>query len=326
MSKYILVAGGAGYIGSHTCKMLSENGFTPVVYDNLSSGHEYATKYGEFVKGDIHDSELLAKTFQKYKPVAVVHFAAFIQVGESVANPSMYYHNNVVGTLNLLDAMIKADVKKIVFSSTAAVYGIPKSVPIDEEQLKAPINPYGASKLMMEQIMDDYDNAYGLKSVRLRYFNASGASDSGDIGENHTPESHLIPVILRASINKSSFNLMGDDYNTPDGTCVRDYIHVDDLAQAHLKSLEYLIGGGETNYFNLGTGNGYSCKEVLQMAEKVVGNKIDVIMAPRRAGDPDQLVASSQKARDVIGFNPKRSDLETIIQTAYDWHMKKKNL
>ncbi len=326
MEKYILVTGGAGYIGSHVCKLLSKSGYTPVVYDNLSSGHEYATKFGEFVQGDLHDIKLLDQVCKKYKPQAVIHFAAYIQVGESVKNPSIYYENNVVGTLRLLDTMIKNEIKHIVFSSTAAVYGMPKTVPIDENAIKAPINPYGASKQMMEQIMDDYNTAYGLKSVRLRYFNASGASRDGDIGENHTPETHLIPVILRAALHDLSFNLMGDDYDTPDGTCIRDYIHVDDLAKAHLLSLEYLLKGGETNYFNLGTGKGYSCKEILLAAEKVVGKKIKVNYVARRAGDPSQLIASPKKAEAVLGFTTQHSDLNNIIQSAYDWHKTKKNL
>ena len=321
----ILVTGGAGYIGSHCVMALLESGKDVVIFDNLSTGHietvETLSKYGnvEFVKGDLLNQNDIDSVFKKYEIEAVVHFAAFSQVGESVKNPKKYYINNVVGTINLLSAMLDNNVKKIVFSSTAATYGEPKYIPIDEKHPQEPINPYGQTKLMIEKIMDDYDRAYGLKSVRLRYFNVAGADSKIRIGEWHDPETHLIPNILKSTFSAGKpFEMYGNDYNTKDGTCVRDYINVEDLAQAHLLALGYLNNGGETNFFNLGTNDGNTVKEVFSTCEKVTNQKIQVRQMPRREGDPASLVADNNKAKDVLGWNPKNT-LNHSIETAYNW-------
>lgn len=327
----ILVTGGAGYIGSHCVMALLEKGFDVVVYDNLSTGHletiNKLKKYGKlsFVQGDLLHESYLKSLFKQYSIDAVIHFAAFSQVGESVINPKKYYVNNVVGTLNLLNSMVEYNVKKIVFSSTAATYGEPEYIPIDEKHPQNPINPYGQSKLMIEKIMDDYDKAYGLKSVRLRYFNVAGADSKNRIGEWHEPETHLIPNVLKSTFSGGkAFEMYGNDYDTKDGTCVRDYINIEDLINAHLLALNYLNNGGKTNYFNLGTKEGNSVKEVFNACEKITGKNIDVKLMPRRDGDPASLVANNDKAMQELDWLPIKS-LEDSIRTAYIWEIKKSN-
>lgn len=326
----ILVTGGAGYIGSHCVLALLKEGFTVHIFDNFSTGHketvETLKKYGTltYSEGDLQNKTDIKKVFENNKIDAVVHFAAFSQVGESVKNPQKYYQNNVCGTLNLLEAMLENDVKKIVFSSTAATYGEPVYTPIDENHPQLPINPYGQTKLMIERIMDDYDKAYGLKSVRLRYFNVAGADSDGRVGEWHTPETHLVPNILKSSFGDGkTFEMYGDDYDTKDGTCVRDYINVEDLAQAHILALKYLNNGGETNFFNLGTQEGTTVKEVFDVCEQVIGKSIPVKKMPRREGDPAILVADNTKAKNELGWEPKNS-FEHSVKTAYEWEIKLK--
>lgn len=322
----ILVTGGAGYIGSHTVRELRERGMDVVVYDNLSTGHIEAIGDTPFVKGDLFDVELLRKTFRDYKVDSVIHFAAYSLVGESMTNPAKYYHNNVAGTLSLLDAMIAEDVKYLVFSSSAATYGDCGDGLITEESPQNPTSVYGQTKLMMEQFMQDYDKAYGMKYVALRYFNAAGAHISGEIGEAHNPESHLIPLILQVPNGKrEQINIFGEDYPTHDGTCIRDYIHVTDLADAHIKALEYLKNGGKSTHYNLGNGNGFSVKEVIDMVEKVVGKPVKRCIAERRAGDPASLVASSEKIQRELGWQPRFANLEDIVATAWKWHSTHKN-
>lgn len=317
----ILVTGGAGYVGSHACKRLAAAGYTPVAYDNLSGGHRWAVQWGPLEEGEIGDKTRLEAVFVEYQPVAVMHFAGLIQVGESVAKPALYYRTNVADTLTLLDAMLAHDVTRIVFSSSAAVYGSPDTVPIDERSRKEPINPYGMTKRLAEQIFDDFGPAYGLRHVSLRYFNAAGADPDGEIGEAHDPETHLIPIILQAaSGRRASLDIYGTDYPTPDGTAVRDYVHVSDLADAHLAALEYLVGGGASECLNLGTGAGYSVREVIAAAEKVCGVPIPVQEKARRAGDPPALVAAADRVQDVLGWRPSRSDLGQIVETAWHWH------
>ena len=327
----ILVTGGAGYIGSHCVMALLENNNDVVIFDNLSTGHietvQTLQKYGnvEFQQGDLTNFDDINSVFKNFNIEKVVHFAAFSQVGESVVNPQKYYINNVCGTINLLRAMLENNVKKIVFSSTAATYGEPVYIPIDEKHPQNPINPYGQSKLMIEKIMDDYNKAYELKSVRLRYFNVAGADLKSRIGEWHDPETHLIPNILKSTFNNGkTFQMFGDDYGTKDGTCVRDYIKVEDLAQAHLLALKYLDEGGETNFFNLGTNDGNTVKEVFTACEKVTQKDIPVEMKPRRAGDPASLVADNNKAKENLNWNPKHT-LEESIQSAYTWEEKLQN-
>ena len=321
----ILVTGGAGYIGSHCVLALLNRGLDVVIFDSLETGHietvttlknvDSAGKVVDFVKGDLKNLDDIE---------SVIHFAALSLVGESVKEPQKYYYNNVYGTLNLLNAMLSHNVKKIVFSSTAATYGEPEYTPIDENHPQNPINPYGNTKLMVEKIMDDYSKAYDLKSVRLRYFNVAGADSQARVGEWHEPETHLIPNILKSTLGSGkTFELYGEDYPTKDGTCVRDYINVEDLAQAHILALEYLNNGGDTNYFNLGTKQGDTVKEVFTACEKVTEQKIPVNMMPRRAGDPASLVADNTKAKTVLGWIPKNS-LEDSIKTAYSWVLKNK--
>ena len=321
----ILVTGGAGYIGSHCVMALLEQNNDVVIFDNLSTGHietvETLKKYGpvEFQKGDLTNFDDINSVFKNYDIDKVVHFAAFSQVGESVVNPQKYYINNVCGTINLLRAMLENNVKKIVFSSTAATYGEPVYIPIDEKHPQNPINPYGQTKLMIEKIMDDYDKAYDLKSVRLRYFNVAGADSKSRIGEWHDPETHLIPNILKSTFNNGkTFQMFGDDYDTKDGTCVRDYINVEDLAQAHLLALKYLDNGGETNYFNLGTNDGNTGKEVFSACEKVTEKTIPVEIKPRRAGDPASLVADNRKAKESLTWKPQHT-LDESMASAYSW-------
>ena len=324
----ILVTGGAGYIGSHCVLALLKQNYDVVVFDSLDTGHietiETLSKFGNltFIKGNLQNLEDIENVFKTHKIDAVIHFAAFSQVGESVKNPQKYYYNNVFGTLNLLNAMLNHNVKKIVFSSTAATYGEPEYVPIDEKHPQMPINPYGNSKLMVERIMDDYDKAYGLKSVRLRYFNVAGADKDCNIGEFHEPETHLIPNILKSTFSGGkTFEMYGQDYDTKDGTCVRDYINIEDLISAHLLALKYLNEGGNTNFFNLGTNDGNSVKEVFGECEKVTGKDIPVKQMPRRAGDPATLVADNTKAKQILNWLPQ-NNLENSIQTAYRWEQK----
>lgn len=326
----ILVTGGAGYIGSHTVISLLNAGYDVVIFDNLELGHKEIVeslenikstgRVADFIQGDLKNIDDIKSVFEKHKNIeAVVHFAAYSQVGESVSNPQKYYYNNVFGTMNLLNAMLEYNVKNIVFSSTAATYGNACYTPIDELHPQSPINPYGKTKLMIENIMDDYDRAYGLKSVRLRYFNVAGADSKSRVGEWHDCETHLIPNILKSTFSGGKvFEMYGTDYDTKDGTCVRDYINVEDLANAHVLALKYLKNGGETNFFNLGTQEGNSVKEVFDSCEKVTQKKILLKEMPRRAGDPPILVAANTKAKQVLGWRPEKT-LEQSIKTAYDW-------
>ena len=317
----ILVTGGAGYIGSHTVRELRDRGMDCVVYDNLVTGHIEAVGDAPFVKGDIFDKELLLKTFAEYKVDSVVHFAAYSQVGESMAHPAKYYRNNVAGTLSLLDAMLEGGVKYLVFSSSAATYGESGEGLITEDSPQRPTSVYGQTKLMMEQFMADFDRAYGMRYVALRYFNAAGAHKSGEIGEAHDPESHLIPVILQAALGvRDHIGIYGDDYPTRDGTCIRDYIHITDLADAHIRALEYLKNGGKSTYYNLGNGNGFSVKEVIETARRVTGRAIPARVEGRRPGDPATLVASSEKIKRELGWDPKYDSLEEIVASAWKWH------
>ena len=320
----ILVTGGAGYIGSHFVLSVLGKGENVVVFESLETGHietiETLKRYGilKFIHGNLKNLDEIRGVFLVNKAIkAVVHFAAYSQVAESMKNPQKYYYNNVYGTLNLLNAMLEFGVKKLVFSSTAAVYGEPEYTPIDEKHPQNPINPYGNSKLMIERILDDYDKAYGLKSVRLRYFNAAGADSKARIGEWHEPETHLIPNILKAEKDKS-FKMFGTDYDTKDGTCVRDYINVEDLTEAHIKALKYLMEGGTTSCFNLGTSNGSSVKEVFKVCEEIKGESIPVEVLPRRNGDPAILVADNKKALELLDWKPEK-DLKDSIRTAYNW-------
>lgn len=319
----VLVCGGAGYIGSHVNKQLNKEGYETVVLDNLICGHREAVKWGYFVQGDLKNIDEIEAVFQKYKIDAVLHFAAYAYVGESVENPEKYYYNNVSNTLNLLQIMKRYGCNKIIFSSTCATYGEPKKVPITENMFQNPINPYGASKLMVEQIFKDYSKAYGLKFVVLRYFNAAGADPEGEIGESHTPETHLIPLVLDAASGKrQDIKIFGTDYDTLDGSCVRDYIHVYDLATAHLSALHYLEDGKESDFFNLGNALGTSVLEVVKSVKKVTGREFTVTMAGRRAGDPAKLVGSSQKAQKVLGWKPIYGEIDAIVEHAWKWHEK----
>lgn len=317
----ILVTGGAGYIGSHTVRALQKAGHTPIVLDNLSRGHVESLPAGvEFINMDIADPALV--NLLKEKQIdGVMHFAAHSQVGESMTNPVIYYENNVVGSFHLIESVRQAGVKYFVFSSTAAVYGEPEVVPIKEDARLAPTNVYGRTKLMIEQMLQDYSQIYGLRYVVLRYFNAAGADSSGEIGEDHTPETHLIPLILEAALGKRpNITIFGTDYDTADGTCVRDYIHVNDLASAHILSMEYLRDGGASNYFNLGSGNGFSVKEIVDTTKTVTGVDFPVAIGERRAGDPGTLIASSEKAQTVLGWKPVHSDVTQVIKDAWQWH------
>ena len=323
MKAKILVCGGAGYIGSHMVRQLVADGYEVVVFDNLSQGHREAVGDVRLVKGDLLDREALTAVFAEQRFDAVYHFAALIAVGESVLAPDLYYRNNVTGTLNLLDAMRMAGVSKLVFSSTAAIFGNPQTELITEDHPKAPLNPYGRSKLMIEQVLEDYAKAFGMNSVCFRYFNAAGAHPSGEIGEAHDPETHLIPNVLLAALGeRDGLEIFGDDYDTRDGTCIRDYIHVDDIASAHLKALGYMAANPGAHVFNLGNGNGFSNKEVLDAAVRVIGKnrEIPYRIGPRRAGDAAVLVADSGHARDALGWAPSTPDIEDIIQTAWNWH------
>lgn len=321
----ILVTGGAGYIGSHTCKALAYAGFTPITYDNLVHGHEWAVKWGPLEKGDVLDVDRLSRVIRAYEPVAVIHFAAFAYVGESVENPDKYYVNNVVGTLTLLNAMRKNGVDKIVFSSTCATYGIPETIPISEDAPQRPINPYGSSKLMIEKILADYGNAYGLKSASLRYFNAAGADPDGELGETHEPETHLIPLVLDAASGKRPHvTIYGDDYSTPDGTCIRDYVHVSDLADAHVAAMERLDSGVARRY-NLGTGRGYSVLEVIEAARHLAARDFTVLKGARRPGDPAWLIADATRANRDLEWKPLYTNIGDMVGTAWAWLNKSVN-
>ncbi|MBD2104253.1 UDP-glucose 4-epimerase GalE [Leptolyngbya sp. FACHB-261] len=323
----VLVTGGAGYIGSHAVLALQQVGFEVVILDNLVYGHADLVKSAlkvELVQGDTNDRALLDSLFTSRSFDAVMHFAAYAYVGESVSDPAKYYRNNVVGTLTLLEAMVAAGIQSFVFSSTCATYGVPQQVPIPEEHPQSPINPYGMSKLMVEQMLNDFDHAYGLRSVRFRYFNAAGAEPQGRLGEDHQPETHLIPLVLQTALgHRDSISVFGTDYETPDGTCIRDYIHVTDLAQAHVQGLEYLLRGGKTEVFNLGNGQGYSVREVIDAAQAVTGREIKVVEAERRPGDPAMLVGSSEKARRTLGWQPQYPELAVILQHAWQWHLQR---
>ena len=317
----ILVTGGAGYIGSHACKALAANGFQPVVYDSLVRGHRSLVKWGDLVVGDLHDAETLAGVFRRYQPAGVLHFAAFAYVGESVAHPQKYFHNNVGGSLQLLRVLLEHGAPPIVFSSSCATYGIPRSLPITETSEQDPTNPYGLTKLIVEKILRAYSEAYGLRAMILRYFNACGADPAGEIGELHDPEPHLIPRALEAAAgNLEALEIFGTDYPTRDGTCIRDYIHVSDLAEAHVAALRLLLAGSETRALNLGIGTGFTVREVIRAAERVTGRTVTVQESPRRPGDPPELVANSSLAATVLGVRPRFTNIEEMIQTAWAWH------
>lgn len=317
----ILVIGGAGYIGSHCCKKLWSVGFNPIVLDNLVYGHKENVKWGQLIVADISDEKKLCELFSTLDISAVIHFAAFAYVSESITDPSKYYVNNLCNTVNLLNCMLKHDVYNLIFSSSCAIYGDPKYVPINEEHPKLPINPYGKSKLMVESILEDYRHAYGLNYINLRYFNAAGADLDVEIGENHNPETHLIPLVLDvASGKRTSVKVFGNDYQTLDGTCVRDYIHVSDLADAHIQAMQILLESGESNSFNLGTGEGHSVLEIMHAAELVIGKKIPFEIHPRREGDPPALVATNAKALSYLRWNPRITSIKEIITTAWKWH------
>jgi len=317
----VLITGGAGYIGSHTAAELIDAGEETVIIDNLQKGHKDAVLGGKLYIGDLRDDEFLDKVFRENDIMEVIHFAADSLVGESMENPLKYYDNNVISTINLMKKMKQYNVKRIVFSSTAAVYGEPKSVPITEEHITNPTNTYGETKLAVEKAMQWVDKAYGIKFISLRYFNASGAHPNGLIGEDHRPESHLIPLILKAALSKNPvINVFGDDYDTPDGTCIRDYIHVMDLAQAHILALKKIRNNGKSSIYNLGNGKGFSVNEVIEIAREVTGVNIKAELTNRRSGDPAVLIASSDKAREELNWIPKYDDLKTIIATAWEWH------
>jgi len=317
---YILIVGGAGYIGSHVNKLLNMKGYLTIVFDNLIYGHRAFVKWGEFILGDLADKEQIRLCFKRYPVRAVMHFSAYAYVGESVTDPARYYFNNLANTLNLLDVMREFDVKYFIFSSTCATYGIPRYLPITEDHPQSPINPYGRSKLMVEEILKDYDKAYGFKHVNLRYFNAAGSDPDGEIGESHDPETHLIPLVLDVAGGKrENVKIFGTDYETHDGTCIRDYIHVMDLADAHILALEYLFNGGGSQAFNLGNGKGFSVREVINTAKKVTGKEIKTVEWDRREGDPSVLVGSAKKSRNILKWEPQFDELEVIIETAWKW-------
>ena len=320
----ILICGGAGYIGSHINKELHKEGYETVVFDNLVYGHKEAVKWGNFVQGDLAKEADIESVFQKYKIDAVFHFAAYAYVGESVEEPEKYYLNNVANTLNLLKVMRKYGCNKFIFSSTCATYGEPDRVPITEDMPQRPINPYGATKLMIERILRDYKQAYGLEFVVLRYFNAAGADPEGEIGESHSPETHIIPLVLDAAGGqRPDIKVFGTDYDTPDGSCIRDYIHVTDLATAHVLALHHLEQGKGSDFFNLGNEKGTSVLEVIESVKRVTDREFNVVMAPRRAGDPAMLVGGSAKAKSVLGWKPLYADIDSIVKHAWYWHEKK---
>jgi UDP-glucose-4-epimerase GalE len=321
MATHVLVTGGAGYIGSHAAKALAKAGYVPVTYDSLVYGHREAVRWGPFVEADLADKRSLIDAMRRYEIRAVMHFAAFAYVGESMTKPQLYFHNNVGNTLTLLDAMLEAEIRRIVFSSTCATYGTPEKVPMDEATPQRPINPYGETKLMMERALYWYGEAYGIRSVSLRYFNAAGADPDGETGEAHDPETHLIPLVLDAALGRRpEVQVFGTDYPTRDGTAIRDYIHVTDLADAHVKAIQHLEAGGETTAINLGTGEGHTVKEVIEAVERVTGRKVPRREVGRRAGDPPSLVADARRAGAVLSWRPRMSDLDSIVRTAWSWH------
>ena len=316
----ILVTGGAGYVGSHAARMLAAAGHEVWVYDNLSLGHRQAVAGGRLIEGDLHDGELIEQVLREKSIDAVMHFAALTLVGESVSDPARYYRNNVLGAFSLLEAMRRAGVQRFIFSSTTATYGEPETIPITEEEPQQPINPYGYTKLVVEKVLADYASAYGLAYAALRYFNAAGAHPDGDLGEDHDPETHLIPIVLQVALGqRDQITIFGSDYATPDGTCVRDYVHVDDLAQAHLAALDRLQEG-QGLHLNLGTGRGNSVREIVEASRAVTGCEIPVVEGERRPGDPPILVADASRARTVLDWEPRYTDIQQIIQTAWDWH------
>jgi UDP-glucose 4-epimerase len=320
----ILVTGGAGYIGSHVVKRLGERGYGILVYDNLSQGHREMVTGGRFIEGDLSEPVRLEGLLREHGVTAVMHFAAHSLVGESEVDPQKYYLNNVVNTIHLLDAMLKAGVRRIVFSSSAAVYGEPLGVPIEEDHPTEPTNVYGQTKLIVEHVLKKYTSVYGLEYASLRYFNAAGADEGGALGEDHKPESHLIPLVLDVALGrKEAVTIFGTDYDTPDGTCIRDYIHVNDLAEAHILALESLVGKGRSSVFNLGNGRGFSVREVIRTAERVTGKRIVTMEGNRRQGDPARLVASSVRIMEQLGWRPALADLETIVATAWNFHRRR---
>ncbi|MBM4350128.1 MAG: UDP-glucose 4-epimerase GalE [Deltaproteobacteria bacterium] len=320
----ILIVGGAGYIGSHVNKLLTKKGFETVIFDNLSRGHRGFVKWGELFEGDLLNIDQLRSCFENRRIEAVMHFSAFALVEESVLQPETYYRNNVIGTLNLLQVMREFGVKHFIFSSTCATYGHPEKIPIPEDHPQNPINPYGWTKLLVEQVLKDYDRAYGLKHINLRYFNAAGADPEGDIGELHQPETHLIPLVIEAAMGlRQEIRIFGTDYPTRDGTCIRDYIHVMDLADTHIRALQYLMDKNRSDSFNLGNGNGHSVREVIEAVRKVSQKDFKVVEAGRREGDPPVLISSSKKAIETLKWKPQYEDLETIIETAWQWHNQK---
>jgi len=321
----VLVTGGAGYIGSHTAKVLARSGFEPIVLDNLSTGHRWAVKWGPLIEGDLGDSTLIREVIKTHRVQAVVHFAGFAYVGESMQRPRQYFRNNVTYTLRLLDAMTDSWVKHIVFSSSCATYGIPTSIPIREEQVQTPINPYGESKRMVERILAWYGEAYGLRWTALRYFNAAGADPDGELGEDHSPETHLIPLAIQAALGeKPALDIYGTDYPTPDRTAIRDYTHVMDLAEAHVAALRHMLKSHENAAINLGTGSGHSVRQVVGAVERVSRRRVPIQEVKRRAGDPPELVADPAKARELLGWQPRHSSLENIVQTAWNWHISRR--
>lgn len=321
MSLKTLVTGGAGYIGSHTCKALAAAGHTPVVLDNLSTGHRWAVKWGPLVVADIADRSRVKSAVKEFGIGAVIHFAAHAYIGESVRKPQKYFDNNVTKTLALLDTLLEAGISKVVLSSSCATYGVPQKLPISEDDAQQPINPYGESKLFVEKVLYWYEVAYGIRHMNLRYFNAAGADPDGEIGEDHDPETHLIPLVIAAAQGVNpTFEIFGTDYDTADGTAVRDYVHVCDLARAHVNALDYLVAGGHSASVNLGTGCGHSIREVISAVETISGRAVPVVEGPRRPGDPATLIANPQLGQTVLSWTPDKSDLQTIVRTAWHWH------
>ena len=323
LGQTILVTGGAGYIGSHVCKSLAAEGFNPVAVDCLSHGHESAVKWGPLERVDLTDDTRLKTVIKQHQPVGVMHFADLCDVGESVLDPAKYYHNNLMGSLNLLRGMLDRGIHAIIFSSSCAIYGVPEKIPISETQARVPVTPYGVSKLVVEHMLRDFSMAYGIRYVCLRYFNAAGADPEGEIGENHQPESHVIPLAIKTALGQRRYlEVFGTDYETPDGTAVRDYVHVSDLASAHVLALRYLLEGGPSTALNLGTGRGHSVKQIVAAVERLSGRAVPVKEGPRRTGDPSILVADASEALKVLAWTPKHGALDDIIATALNWHRK----
>lgn len=319
MNNTIIVTGGAGYIGSHFCKIAKKQGYNPVVFDNLSTGTKEFVKYGDFIKGDLRDYNLLVETFKKYNPISIMHFAAFIEVGESVKDPYKYYDNNVSSTLNLIKAMIDCNIKNIIFSSTAATFGMPKNSVINENTPQKPINPYGESKLMVEKILEDFRKAYNINYTILRYFNASGADPEGELGEIHEPSNHLIPIVLERYKKGEEIEIFGGDWNTKDGTCIRDYIHVNDLANAHILALQKMLETNSSKKINLGSGNGFSVLEIIKKSEEIISDKIKYKIVKRREGDPECLICDNTFAKKYLGWNIEFKDVKSHILHTWNW-------